>query len=203
MKPTIDPVLCQETGRSLLLALSLRAQKNCRPKGSLLPLTEKQWQARVNLGSFATAEEAALHVARSRRRGGRRRSAGGAGSSGAKAEAGIECLALTLNGGPTRFSTGDLFLLAIKAVRAYVGYTGKRVVGRGRGCSDGSPELPMLAASSFHSIYLPQYAHLVEVSVFSSSDLDCIRGERTASPRAATRAVPVRFLPAAAHAALL
>ncbi len=60
----------------------------------------------MNLGSFATAEEAALHVARSRRRGGRRRSAGGAGSSGAKAEAGIECLALTLVYLITRFSYG-------------------------------------------------------------------------------------------------
>ena len=32
---------------------------------------------------------------------------------------------------------------------------------------------------------------------------NCTRRERTASTRAATRAVPVRFLPAAAHAALL
>ena len=67
-----------------------------------------------------------------------------------------------------------------------------------------SPELPMLAASSYSSTK----THNVKVSLFSSPgkflpSSGAHVATHSLDPRAATRAVPVRNLPAAAHAALL
>ena len=67
-------------------------------------------------------------------------------------------------------------------------------------------------ASDACCLFLVQKTHTREVSLFSSPGkfrpscafwINCTRGERTASTHELRRAVPVRNLPAAAHAALL